>query len=160
MKYLALAASLAVTPGHAGSAPAQHSLGEPGFDACREAAAVGKAAPEYSMFQDFCEHPEKLKRELKGAAEEERAYVNDQRRHQESAADETYCVAVRSGLSDGFAALKAGPGLGFRRIEKMSPGSWLVVDYSTSNGWTHVVQGPDDQAGWVASYLTVPIRCP
>jgi hypothetical protein len=167
------AAAMAVSFSLVGSAHAQHLLGEPGFDACREAVEVGETSPEYGMLKDWCEHPEELKRQLKGAADEEKAYVNEQRRRHDDdastlAPSQMYCVTVRNGLSDGFAALKEGPGLSYRRIEKMYPGQWMAADSRTcvsglcdrTGAWTHVMQGPDDQGGWIASRLVVEIRCP
>jgi hypothetical protein len=64
-----------------GPAHAQHLMGEPGFDACREAVRVGGASIEYSWFKGYCEDPERLKRALKGAAQDEKEYHKWSLRH-------------------------------------------------------------------------------
>jgi hypothetical protein len=83
---------------------------------------------------------------------------------------ENFCLTVRGPISDGFAALRAGPGTQFETMARMLPGDLLYADTrncndgvcDTTGRWTFVDEETAGRAigGWVASRLTQPVQCP
>src|SRR5262245_17324672 len=69
-----------------------------------------------------------------------------------------YCIVVTK-TSDGFLALREGPGTKFKMIAKLMPGFPLLAENIRGNDkWTHI--WIEATHGWVYTKYTRPFVCP